>query len=236
MKKLILISLLSLFSIGLYAAPEAKITLIRGKVEILAEDGNWVAAKENSVIPVNTMISTGFNSSAVISLNNVNMIVSSLTRMKIEELEEKEEVQNTAVFLQNGKVKTQVNSESQKQNFKFRSPVSTASVRGTDFTYTGSRLIVHSGSVDFHNNIGQRVNVRTGRKTRAQEKERPEQEDQDQEQNIEPIYIQLLNTDLENQFSFLNASGEVSGQVEVWISVPYERDMAKVELMVNFPE
>ncbi|MBN2650947.1 MAG: FecR domain-containing protein [Spirochaetales bacterium] len=214
MKKLIVTVVFALLSISIFANPQAKISLIRGKVEIQDKNGNWIAAKENMEVPLQTMISTGFKSSAVITINEINMTVSPLTRLKIEELEQKGDTQSTAVFLQSGKVKTEVNSKEKKHDFKFRSPVSTASVRGTVFTFTGRTLIVHIGSVDFYNNIGQRVNIATGQGSLATSQSRPTSQQTTQGQGGNPNFVEQLLTQLENQFNFLKATGNIIITIE----------------------
>ena len=46
-------------------------------------------------------------------------------------------------------------------------PVSTAAVRGTAFTYDGTNLIVQEGDVSFSNLIGQRHSVRRSQTSRT---------------------------------------------------------------------
>jgi hypothetical protein len=55
-----------------------------------------------------------------------------------------------------GKVNAEVKTTAGlSQNFKLRSPVSTAAVRGTGFDYSGYDLFVYNGEVTYQNLTGQ---------------------------------------------------------------------------------
>lgn len=152
---------------ALFAENKAIITEKQGKVEIF-ESGKWLPAKVGMELNLGATISTGFNSSAKIDLGDSTLEVSQLSRMKIEQLVKRNKIANTTLFLKVGKVKANVKSSAKlKHNFRFKSPVATASVRGTSFTFTPFRLIVHEGSVDFSNNYGQRALVIVGQKANA---------------------------------------------------------------------
>ncbi|HPX46689.1 MAG TPA: FecR domain-containing protein, partial [Treponemataceae bacterium] len=82
-----------------------------------------------------------------------------LTRMTLTQLVEKEDTVDTELYLEVGNVKAEVNSLNNKKNgFTVKSPVATASVRGTVFEI-GEELVVLQGSVVFVTPIGQ---TRTG--------------------------------------------------------------------------
>jgi hypothetical protein len=74
-------------------------------------------------------------------------------------------VQQTGVFLRVGRVNAQVKTTSGiKHDFKLRSPVSTAAVRGTDFEYNGWLLTVEDGGVELLDNLGRSRLVIAGEK------------------------------------------------------------------------
>jgi len=103
-----------------------------------------------------TTISTGFNSRALLDLGNSVLRVQPLTRLRLEELIEKEGSVQTDLFLRVGKVNAQVKSAAGlKQDFKLRGPVSTAAVRGTDFEYDGFDVVVFDGDVLYLTMLGQ---------------------------------------------------------------------------------
>ena len=67
-----------------------------------------------------------------------------------------------------GKVNARVRSaDDRRSDFRVVSPVSTASVRGTDFVYDGISLQVTEGDVAIENLIGQTHSVRAGQESRA---------------------------------------------------------------------
>ena len=163
MKKYII--LLALLFIGsfLFAEITAIVKDISGKVEVMAPGGSWKKATEGMKIEEGYFISTGFRSEAVLVLGPSKVIVKQLTRMKLEELVEKEGTISTGLNLRVGKIRAEVKTtEGLRQNFILTSPVSTAAVRGTSFEYDGVNLKVIEGSVEFTNRRGQRRFVSAG--------------------------------------------------------------------------
>ena len=166
-KLFIVLVVLTLSSATLFAGNKATVIAKKGKVEIL-QNGEWLPVRVNMEISLGTTISTGFKSSAKLDLGDSIVTVSQLSRMKIEELSKVDNHAKTTLFLKVGKVKADVKSSAKlKHNFKFRSPVATASVRGTSFTFTPIQLTVHEGSVDFSNSYGQKGLVIIGQKAQA---------------------------------------------------------------------
>ncbi len=134
-----------------------------GKVEIQLPGKPWAAAKQGMTLPQGAAISTGFNSTAVLDLGTSVLQVRPLTRMKIEELVEKEGVASTKLNLQLGRVKAEVKTtEGIKHDFTIKSSVSTAAVRGTEFEYDGEQVIGFSGAVNLANLAGQTTSVTAG--------------------------------------------------------------------------
>jgi len=116
--------------------------------------------KSGDTVNSGTMISTGFKSNATIRLGASILSVKPLTRMTLTTLSEKEDVVDTEVYLDVGTVKAEVKSYNNKRNgFSVRSPVATASVRGTIFEM-GDKVTVFEGAVEVANSFGQK---RTGK-------------------------------------------------------------------------
>lgn len=157
MKKLLII----LFLIGgvcltSFGQTQAVIKELTGKVEIKPPQLSWVAAQAGTVVSLGTTISTGFNSTAVLDLSGSVLKVDPLTRLRIDELIEREGTVTTELFLRVGKVNAEIKTTAGlTQNFKLRSPVSTAAVRGTGFNYSGYELYVYNGNVTYENLTGQ---------------------------------------------------------------------------------
>lgn len=159
-RKTLITFLLVLISTALSAQRQAVVTETTGKVEIRIGSGPWEAAKTGIALPAGTYISTGFNSTAILDLAGSLLQVDPLTRMQIQELAEKEGTLSTELFLRVGKVKAEVKSvQGLTQDFKLRSPVSTAAVRGTDFEFDGVTVTVINGTISFSNAYNQTRNL-----------------------------------------------------------------------------
>lgn len=137
MKKLII-----LFLPLMLAVSEAKVVSVIGKAEV-NENGEWRELVNGNYLDEGAIISTGFNSTAILEIEGNMVKLEPLTRMSIEQVMKKEIVQNgknkvvtkTAVFIDTGKASFKVNSTERKLNdFKVYSPTATASVRGTEYT------------------------------------------------------------------------------------------------------
>ena len=162
-KALIVIFILILGVTPVFSQLQGVLTEVTGKVEIKVPGGDWTSAEEGTSIAAGTMISTGFGAQAVLDLDGSTLLVRPLTRMRLDELVEKEGTVNTELFLRVGKVRAEVKSTAGlKQNFTLRSPVSTAAVRGTSFEYDGPTIVVFTNAVLFTNILNQGRTVRAG--------------------------------------------------------------------------
>jgi len=138
------------------AQTQARVRSSTGKVEILGAQQAWVPVKPGMILGLGTTISTGFNSTAVLELGASVLQVKPLTRLRLNELVAREGTVTTDLFLQVGKIRAEVKSaEGLAQDFKVKSPVSTAAVRGTGFEYDGYELYVFEGTVTYTNQTGQ---------------------------------------------------------------------------------
>jgi len=116
----------------LLAVDTAIITETTGKVEIQAPGKGWTAAGPGTHITKGTTISTGFNSGATIDLGSSEIQVRQLTRMELGELIQQQGTITTDLTLKVGKIRAEIKPvEGLEHDFKIRSAVSTASVRGT---------------------------------------------------------------------------------------------------------
>jgi hypothetical protein len=144
----ILLILLLLLAASAFAQLNTVVKAVTGKVEVKAPLMGWEPATVGMVVPQGSLISTGFKSTAQLEMGSSEVFVKQLTRMSVEELVMKEGTQATGLNLRVGRVSAQVKSTADlKHDFKLRSPVSTAAVRGTEFEYDGWRLTVDEGEV-----------------------------------------------------------------------------------------
>jgi hypothetical protein len=151
-----IVVLLVLAAVLAGAQTQARVRSSTGKVEILGAQQTWVPIKAGMNLGLGTTISTGFNSTAVLELGSSVLQVKPLTRLKLNELVARQGTVTTDLFLQVGKIRAEVKSaEGLAQDFKVKSPVSTAAVRGTGFEYDGYELYVFEGTVSYTNLTGQ---------------------------------------------------------------------------------
>ncbi len=141
----------------------ALVKSVTGRVEYRSSTGSWTAAPEGTRVPVGATISTGFDSRAVLEIGSASLEIAPLTRMTIRELVERNGVVKTELRLQVGRVKAQVKKAEGIQNdFSLKSPVTTASVRGTSFDFDSVNLDVTEGIVLMTDQYAQTLLVRKG--------------------------------------------------------------------------
>lgn len=157
----IAVVIMLIFTVAALPALQGEVVTVNGKVEYQS-GGVWKPLRAGDSIDAGTMVSTGFKSDATIRLGASILTVRPLTRMTLTNLAEKEDVVDTEVYLEVGKVKAEVNSYNNKRNgFSVRSPVATASVRGTVFEM-GDRVVVTEGSVEVSTDFGQKRSGKAG--------------------------------------------------------------------------
>jgi hypothetical protein len=171
-----------LFTAGSQAAePLAVIRELSGTVEV-KEPGTaaWTLAARDQSLNRGTVISTGFKSGALIAVGNSTLSVQSLTRLSLEELIAADEGEKVDLNLRTGRVRAEVRPPAGgTTSFTVRSPIATASVRGTMFEFNGIELRVAEGRVHLSGNGGNgtyvgrgqlgRTDIETGRTLRAEE-------------------------------------------------------------------
>jgi hypothetical protein len=198
MKKHFLILILFAITVcSLFAQNQARITEITGKVEIRTDVGPWQPANEGMILSPGAYISTGFNSTATLDLGGSLLQVKPLTRMQLQELVEKEGSLSTELFLRVGKVRAEVKSvEGLTQDFKLRSPVSTAAVRGTILDFDVFSVNVIDGLVSFSNLYNQTRTVGGGERSNTGGKDIPSggKESKDSQTDI-PVNTSPTGTD-----------------------------------------
>lgn len=156
MKKCIAIAILCIAGISAVsaAAITATITEIAGKVECKLPKADWKPAKAGDILPPGSLISTGFKSTAIITMESATLTVKPVTRLSIEELIKSEGTTKTQMFLMTGRVRAEITpKEGEQAEFRVKSPTATASVRGTGFEFDGYNLIVDHGVVQLKSEL-----------------------------------------------------------------------------------
>jgi hypothetical protein len=131
---------------------QARIQSLRGTVEIQAPGSSvWQPAVPGQELEQDTLVSTGFKSAALIMVGNSTIQVRPLTRLSLREIRAAAEGDSVDVQLRVGRIRADVRppAEGGAVNFNVRSPVATASVRGTVFEFDTVNLAVNEGTVSF---------------------------------------------------------------------------------------
>jgi hypothetical protein len=158
---------------SLYAqTPAAMIREVTGRVEIQAPGSPaWVPASAGMAVEKAARVSTGFKSTAVIAAGNSTITVRPLTRLTLEEIAGLEENEQAGLYLESGRVRAEVTLPSGGTiDFSVRSPIVTASVRGTAFEFDTVNLTVDNGRVQFTSVNGSLAAVRAGERSAVNEK------------------------------------------------------------------
>jgi hypothetical protein len=137
---------------------------LAGTVELKpAGAAAFIAAKAGDEIAPNTIVSTGFRSSATIVVGSAVIIVRPLTRLTLTEITTMQKTETINVHLSAGRVRVDVSPPAgTRANFKVQSPTATASVRGTGFELDTRTLHVLHGEVDYQGSRGAAVKVSAG--------------------------------------------------------------------------
>ena len=130
---------------------KAVILELTGTVE-LQQKGSavWGKAVQGQAIVPDTIISTGFKSSAIIGVGDSVISVRPLTRLSFREIKAGSGTETINVSLQAGRVRADVKQPSgTKSSFGVHSPVATASTRGTIFEVSVYELRVIEGTIEY---------------------------------------------------------------------------------------
>ncbi|MDR1288045.1 MAG: FecR family protein [Treponema sp.] len=166
MKTIAVYLLLMMIPVGIVFSqtPEARFLEVNGVVEIkepgTGASSEWARAAPGDPIKSNTLISTGLKSRALISLGASRLEVRPLTMLTLQEIIQRDNAEETILYLRTGRVRAVVNPPSgQSVDFTVSSPIVTASVRGTSFEFDGAHLLVDDGRVLLTSPNGQKVYV-----------------------------------------------------------------------------
>ena len=164
-----ILTLLILLSLGTLAFAQTSnmsgiIREMSGTVEIKNPGAaDFITANLGDNLNQDTIISTGFRSTALVELGSTIISVRPLTRLTLLEVSSSDGVENLNVNLQAGRVRVDVNPPAgTRASMSVSSPSATASVRGTRFWFDGRNLGVGEGMVEFQGRRGNNVTVNAG--------------------------------------------------------------------------
>jgi len=138
---------------------------LTGEVELKRNEASaFVRAKAGDTVAADTVVSTGFKSTAIIDVGSSSITVRPLTRLTLAEIQSVSETDTLNMKLQTGRIKVEVKPPAgTKANCSVQSPNATASVRGTNFEFDTFNLKVNEGVVAFRGNKGMSVLVPAGK-------------------------------------------------------------------------
>jgi hypothetical protein len=167
MKRIGIAIIIALFVLALvHVGAQSRVVFrtVTGKVEIQNPgEQAWLPATAGMEVPIRATISTGFGGGAILELGASTLTVRQLTRLRIDELSTQNKVTKTNLSMPVGRIRADVKSTAgTATDFKLRSPVSTAAVRGTGFETDGANLSVFEAIVAFLSESGIGINVGAG--------------------------------------------------------------------------
>jgi hypothetical protein len=151
MKKTFFAILLSAAIAAGVFAQNGVIRELTGEVEIKPSGASsFTAAKAGDAVARDTIVSTGFRSTAVITVGSSTITVRPLTRLSLAEIQSASDAENVNVNLQTGRVRVDVRPPAgTRTNLTVQSTTASASVRGTSFEFDTLNLSVTEGTVSF---------------------------------------------------------------------------------------
>ena len=171
MKKITIILLFIIFAARIFSqdgtrnAPlYGEITELSGMVELKPAGRTvFIPARAGDTIAADTIISTGFKSTALIRVGSTVLTVRPLTRLSLSEISGSAGTETINVSLQTGRVRVDVTPPAGTRALvAVTSPVATASVRGTSFEFDTQSITVLEGSVAFQGSSGGVMMVNAG--------------------------------------------------------------------------
>lgn len=128
---------------------------VKGRVELKVPGGVWTPAAAGTALGKDTVVSTGFNSQAVVALGESVLTIKPLTRLTLEDIARQEGSETVRLYLLAGRVRAEVRPPiGGETDFKVKSPSATASVRGTAFDFDSVNLDVSDGVVSLAGSSG----------------------------------------------------------------------------------
>ncbi|GBU29348.1 hypothetical protein R84B8_02912 [Treponema sp. R8-4-B8] len=149
MKKIIFTAIFITLAVTGAFCQNGVIRELTGEVELKRSGSSaFVPASAGDSVSSNTIVSTGFRSTAIIAIGSSVITVRPLTRLTLAEIQSAENTESVNVNLQAGRVRVEVKPPAgTKTHLNVQSPSVTASVRGTTFEMDTRNLIGIEGKI-----------------------------------------------------------------------------------------
>ena len=167
----IVLCAVQLFCAALVFGQNGVIRELTGTVELKrAGQAAFVPAKAGDTVAQDTVVSTGFKSTAIIAVGSAVLTVRPLTRLSLAEISSSAGSESINVSLQTGRVRVDVDPPAgTRTNASVRGPSATASVRGTSFEFDTREVKVLKGVVAFKSRKGGTMLVGAGSSSKVNE-------------------------------------------------------------------
>jgi len=164
MKKVFFVVLMVSIAVFNLYSQSGVIRELTGDVELKPAGASaFVQAKAGNEVAQDTIVSTGFKSTAIIVIGSNVITVRPLTRLSLAEIRSSAGTEDLSVNLQAGRVRVEVKPPAgTKANTTVQSPSATASVRGTIFDMDLFNLDTIDGVVDYQGSDGLSMPVAAG--------------------------------------------------------------------------
>jgi len=152
MKRLVILTIMVQLSVLAFAQNiSASIREITGTVELkIPTESDWIPAKQGDQLERETIVSTGFRSSAIIEAGSSVILVHPLTRLSLEAIMSTDAVEMVNLDLKTGRIRVDVKAPAgSRADFSVQTPSSVASVRGTSFDIDTVNITVREGAVRY---------------------------------------------------------------------------------------
>ena len=152
----VIICAAQLFFAAMVFGQNGVIRELSGVVELKrAGQTAFTPAKAGDAVSRDTVVSTGFKSTALIVIGSTVITVRPLTRLTLQEISATAGTETLNVSLQSGRVRVDVDPPpGTRANMSVRGPTATASVRGTSFEFDTREVKVQKGVVAFKGGRG----------------------------------------------------------------------------------
>ena len=154
MKKVFLAVLMAALVIAVGHSQTGIIREFTGEVEIKpAGSSVFTPARAGTEVARDTIVSTGFRSTAIIAIGSTTITVRPLTRLSLAEIQSSAGTENLNVSLETGRIRVDVKPPAgTRANTVVQTPSATASVRGTGFEIDQYNIEMYDGAAMYEGN------------------------------------------------------------------------------------
>ena len=161
MKKLFLLALMTTIIVVAGYSQTGIIRALTGEVLTKPVGAvGFLPVEVGAVVVSDTVVSTGFRSTAIIVIGSTTITVRPLTRLSLADIQSSSRTENLDIRLETGRIRVDVRpAAGTRANTRVQTPVSVASVRGTGFEIDLYNIVMIDGTAMYggNDNLNQTV-------------------------------------------------------------------------------